>query len=832
MSVPHSPSYLARPALDSSARSAEFELPRPTTPERELDSLRFAFDAERMGAWEYDLVAARLSWSAGCASLFGFEAAPGSGSPERFLERLHPEDRTVLVAAARAGLADERTLELELRVVLADGGVRWVLVRGRGRRDAVGRVERVTGVVVDITDRRRHEDELRAKEARLVQANALLAAVNRVQNSLATEELEHAAERWLEDLLALADCERVVLGRLVPGSAAAPEFLWTQRAKGPHAPASLDPELLARSFAFPIAHRLPRIEAETVPGCASPGLLGVPLCVGGALVGVLGFAGREGGFEPEFVGWLEPMTTACARRLDAHSAEARRRAAEENLRASEERLRSVLRATNDVVWDWDLARGELLWSVRYAELFGYPLADLGMSVAECDHRVHPDDRPALDASLRAAIEGGAEYWTHDYRYRAADGSWRHVHDRGFVLRDADGRARRMIGALQDVTRERESALALRASEARFRSVYEQALVAMARTTLDGRVLDANPAFSAMLGYTRDELTSSTVEDLTHPDDWPENLALRRAVVEGRLGGFQIEKRYRRKHGSWFWARLNVTLVRDAAGRPECFFAVIEDVTERKEAERALRELNQELERRVQERTTELRSTLSELESFSYSVSHDLRAPLRGMDGWSQVLLEEHSASLDPAGREILQRIRANCSSMSRLIDGLLALSRLSRDEIAPERVDLAPIAREIIERLRAAEPEREVEFLLSGDLHAHADPRLARTLVENLLGNAWKFTARKPRAHIEFYSVPGPTGERTFCVRDDGAGFESEHSRRLFQPFERLHSQAEFPGSGIGLATVQRIVRRHGGDVRIEGAPSAGARVCFTLGPC
>ncbi|SRR5258705_1620295 len=239
-------------------------------------------------------------------------------------------------------------------------------------------------------------------------------------------------------------------------------------------------------------------------------------------------------------------------------------------------------------------------------------------------------------------------------------------------------------------------------------------------------------------------------------------------------------------------------------------------------------LNAELEERARERTGQLEASNKELEAFCYSVSHDLRAPLRSIDGFSHALLESHSEHLDPIGREYLQRIRAASVRMTQLIDDLLHLSRIGRREMRIQDVNLSDLAASVAHDLQKGEPERKVEFAITTGLCARGDERLLRIALENLLGNAWKFTSRKAKARIEF-DGESSDGRRTFFVRDDGAGFDMAYADKLFTPFQRLHAAHEFPGSGIGLAIVQRIMNRHKGQVWAEGAPGKGATFSFHL---
>ena len=277
----------------------------------------------------------------------------------------------------------------------------------------------------------------------------------------------------------------------------------------------------------------------------------------------------------------------------------------------------------------------------------------------------------------------------------------------------------------------------------------------------------------------------------------------------------LELHARRKDGGEF--PVEISLSRQDAEEGVLISVAIRDITERKQAEEALK-IN----------TKDLEASNKELESFSYSVSHDLRAPLRGIDGFSHVLLEDYAERLDEGGRNALQRIRAASQHMGLLIDDMLALSQVTRRDIHLTQTDLSQMAASIVADLREVEPQRKVEFILAPGLVAATDAQLIRIALNNLLGNAWKFSGRLPHARIEF-GITDHNGEQVYFVSDNGAGFDMTYATKLFGAFQRMHGVKDFKGTGIGLATVRRILDRLGGKIWAVSAPDQGATFYFTL---
>ena len=360
------------------------------------------------------------------------------------------------------------------------------------------------------------------------------------------------------------------------------------------------------------------------------------------------------------------------------------------------------------------------------------------------------------------------------------------------------------------------AKALQESEEKFSKAFRATPDAIAINRIaDNRFIEINESFLRVSGYNRDEVLNDPSAELSL---WVNESDRDRVTARFRNGEpvRNLEIEFRIKSGEKRLMLFSAEPI--IIGGEPCTISIATDITERQRAEVALKQSSARLE-----------ATNKEIEAFSYSVSHDLRSPLRSIDGFSQALLEDYHDRLDEQGRDYLQRLRGASQKMGELIDGILKLSRLTRSEIHEETVDLTALAEEIARRLQESRPERRVSFAIGRGLTVKADPQLLRVLLENLIGNAWKFTGKKAMAEIEVGAVA--EGERTsYYVRDNGAGFDMTYADKLFLAFQRLHDPTEFPGTGIGLATVQRIVNRLGGTIRAEGAVGRGAGFYFTLG--
>jgi PAS domain S-box-containing protein len=430
--------------------------------------------------------------------------------------------------------------------------------------------------------------------------------------------------------------------------------------------------------------------------------------------------------------------------------------------------------------------------------------------------LHPDDRGRVLAEMSALLAN--DQLRTEYRFRYQDGSYHWVHDEARLLRSATGTPVEVFGSWVDITDRRGAEEALRVSEERFRALAVTANDAIIAADSHGDIAYFNPGAERIFGYPATEVDGKPLTVLM-PDRLRDahraGIARYLATGEARVVGKTVELAGRKKDGTEF--PLELSLASWQRGSEIAFTAIIRDITERKEAEETLRR-----------HTAQLEASNAELNAFAYSVSHDLRTPLRGIDGFSQALLEDYADRLDDVGKSYLTRVRVASQRMATLIDDLLDLSRVTRSAMHIGPLDLSALASGIAADLQKRDPARRVELAIAPGLHVQADPGLMGVALHNLLENAWKFTGKRTDARIELGSVPHD-GRSAYFVRDNGAGFDMTYVGKLFGAFQRLHGAEEFAGNGIGLATVQRIIHRHGGRVWAEGTVGAGATFYFTL---
>lgn len=515
-------------------------------------------------------------------------------------------------------------------------------------------------------------------------------------------------------------------------------------------------------------------------------------------------------------------------------------------------------------WHWDLQADRHVWSEEIYRIYGRDPALPPAVYPEVQSYFTPKTWSCLVAAVENCRANGLSY-TCDAEVVVADGTNRWVTARGEAVRNAENKIIALRGTVQDITERKLAEQLLADTQAAMLEQQKQARIATLNQMQDANAARAKaeaalaalnesreqlklfiehaPASLAMLdcemrylAVSRRWLTEYNIGDRnvlghSHYEIFPEIGEDWKSIHRRSLGGEVVRAdhdRFERADGSVQWIRWEVRPWMAANGAIGGIVIFSEDITRQKLAEEEIHRLNTDLERRVVERTAELSAANRELDSFAYAVSHDLRAPLRAMSGFSQALIEDYGEQLADDAKKYLDQIGIASRRMSDLIDGILALSRSTRGDLQRDRIDISALASQRLATLALEAPSRQVGIQVEPGLTVEGDTRMIEAVIDNLIDNAWKYTGKASAPGIRVYGE-NRDGAAWICVADNGAGFDMAHTERLFKPFQRLHRQDEFPGIGIGLATVQRIIHRHGGEIAACGEPNRGATFCFKL---
>jgi len=482
-------------------------------------------------------------------------------------------------------------------------------------------------------------------------------------------------------------------------------------------------------------------------------------------------------------------------------------------------LATIVESSKDAIIGESLDGIITSWNKGAEEIYGYTKSEIiGKSISV----LVPPEMPNELTDILSKIKLGEAIKSYETIRRRKDGQNIYVSLSVSAVYDAEGRILGASTIARDITERKQLENLLKESEMQYRLLFETAndgIVLLEKS--EGKIAHINPSVEKMLGYSAKESIGNKLQDVG-------------LIIDN--GDFQITMKNLNKRGI---LRYNDVPVKTKSGKQiyadtylvdKAKFAQcnIRDITERRSKEKEIRLLNEDLEKRILQRTAQLNEANKELASFAYSVSHDLRAPLRGIDGWSLALLEEYGDTLDDQGRKYLQRVRTETQQMGMLIEDLLNLSQITRIEPQLMPIDLTAMASSIANRLQEENPQRNIEFIIQPALRANGDNHLINIVLTNLFDNAVKFTGKQFLPRIEFGKTE-VDGGKAFFVRDNGAGFDMAHAPKLFGAFQRLHKSSEFPGTGIGLATVQRIIHRHGGRIWANAQIDQGATFYFTL---
>ena len=782
---------------------------------------QLAMQVGGIGTWSCD-DCQRFHWSPETERLAGLEPGSFAGTTEAFRRCVHDDDWAALAEQLQTALRDHRPLSCEFRIVRNDDGeTRWVEIYGEVVDAADGQPASIHGTVQDITERKRREAQARQAEETL--------------KGLATAVSAHTGEAFFRELVQsiarLFQADYIFIGlkdehtddhirtiALSVRGKLSDNISYSYR-NGPCLPVIAEgrPQACASGVQalYPDNELLVELDLDSY--------IGTPLLDSHGQV--LGLIGVLNGQPLDDVEHIQSILQIFAART---SAELQRLQSEQRLHGARQRLAQHIQNTSVGVIEWNTRTEVTAWNPAAERIFGYSEAEaLGRHPAGLilPKEMKPELQQVWDALMNRS--GGThstnENLTKDGRTITCN--WYNT-----PLLDEEGNVIGVASLVEDITEQ----VRAQAELARHRDNLEELVVersaeiadqariieqvhdSVIATDLEGVVTFWNRGAERQLGYRREEALGRFI-GFVHP---PADQAMAAEILDELRQHGEVERELvlQRKDGQPICTHLSLSMRYDNEGQPSGMIGIALDISERKRNEAELEKQRLALE-----------NTNRELEAFSYSVSHDLRAPLRALNGFSQALVEDYGAALDADAQEYIRRLREATQRMSGRIDSLLTLSRLSRSEMQRRPVDLSRLAHGIADHLQASEPQRPVSWEIAEGIHAEGDEQMLTAVLDNLLGNAWKYSARNPQARIGFATQQDENGETVYVVSDNGVGFDMRFADKLFGAFQRLHNETDFPGSGVGLATVARIVHRHGGRVWAEAEPDKGARFFFTL---
>lgn len=779
--------------------------------------LRFAAQAAGFGTYDLDCTTGDSVWSPELRAMAGLPESREPLSTEEAEALIHPDDRGRFLEEIRASLNSSGTGEFEgtLRLLRPDGTIRWVSTRGRtfhAEQKGIRRPIAATGIVMDITDGVTTEEALRRSK------DDLEMAVRGANIGVWHRDLENGRVEWSE-------CHYQLFG-LTPGIPITTEGFMAMVHPDDREAMEIAVRRAVKTHEIcDLEYRVVRPDG-TVRWIASLGRALYPQSRDRA-------AGLRGiSFDITDKKLREEALRDQKDRLET-VVEDRTRELDQS-RAALDQLRIFVEQAPSSIAMFDTRMDYLGASMGWCGIVGRRLDQL---IGHNHYQVTPDLPERWKEVHSAALSGRPQEEDEDL-WVCADGRHRWMHWAVYPWRDDHGAIGGIIIACEDITERKLAEKRLQESEVRFRSAFEQVAVGMAHVSLEGKFIRVNAKFAGIVGYGPDALMHMTFQEITHPDDVREDAARKEQLRRGQGSGYAMEKRYIRPDGSPIWVNLTVSLVRDAAGEPDYFVSVVENIQARKEAEQALakeREARQRmLAREVAERTAQvahsneiLMRTNMELKHFAHAAAHDLQTPLRSIAGFAQLLHQSAQSKLTGREADWLDLVIDNTKRLQKLIQELLTYARLDSLARPLEATDLKQVVDEVLASLSIPIGETGAEVVCRNLPTLPVDRTQFAQLVQNLIENAIKYRAERPPRIILDCKRHGE--EWIFSVADNGMGIEPRHQQQIFEIFRRLHTYNDIPGTGIGLAICRRVVERHGGSLWVESEPGQGSTFFFTL---
>lgn len=742
--------------------------------QRELKLLENILDIVLAGYWDWDIPENYEYLSPRFKQMFGYEDHEIANLPESWQRLIFPEDLPKALEAFERHVQSRGAVpySVEVRYRHKNGSIVWVICSGKVIEwDLDGNPIRMIGCHIDISDRKQTEEQLRESK----------------------EELERFFSVSL-DLLCIADME----GHFCR---------------------------LNRSWESTLGYDLAELEGRKFLDFVHPEDIAVTLESMSALSNqeaVIAFVNRyrckDGTYR--YIEWYSRpygnSIYAAARDIT------NRKYAEEEILEKQRFIQKIADASPNILYLYDLQEHRNVYCNReVSAVLGYTAAEIqAMGSDLFTNLMHPDDLPRIYGyyqKINASQDG--DIFELEYRMRHINGEYRWLYSRDSIFsRDEQGHPKQTIGTAQDISARKQSESALRNLSDRLTLAVKSAAIGIWDWDVIQNVLQWDDRMYELYGIKPEQFANAydAWASTLHPDD---RINTENAIQQALRGEKEYDPEFRvvLPDGNSRFIKAYSLVQRNAQGEPLRMVGINFDISDRRRTE-AL----------IQQTTAQLEASNRELEAFAYSVSHDLRAPLRAIDGFSNALMEDYGDKFDEDGRDYFERIRRNIQRMGLLIDDLLRLSRVSRSEMQYSQVNLSSLVEEQIHELQESDPQRQVEAIIAPEIIVSADITLMRVIINNLIQNAWKFTSNHATARIEFGLIKQDE-QSVYFVRDDGAGFDMNYTKMLFGVFQRLHNANEFHGTGIGLATVQRVIHRHGGKVWAEGEVEKGATFYFTL---
>ncbi len=754
--------------------------------QREADTrqkLELAMKGARIGTYEWDIVRNVHIWSEETERFFGYAPGEFPGTMEAVISRVHPDDRNVFATVEQMFTRKQEDHEFQYRALRPDGSVLWLVVRGRAFYGNSGEPIRILGVVVDITALKQAEESLRESEERF-RATFDNAGVG---VSIATPD-GHFARVNTRYTAMLGYSHDEILAKTIK-EITVPED-WPANA-----------ELLDKLS----AGEIPWFHLEKRIRCKEGRIIWVNVTVSS----VRDPATNQPAF---FISVVEDITS--------------RKRAEDEIRETREKLQLAIEASDLGIWDWKIPTNELVWSSRCRELFGFS-ADQAVSYDMFLNAVHPSDRERVVEAIERALRESTKYEV-EMRVNRDDQPVRWLLANGRSFRNAAGEPVRMSGTVQDITDRKQAQQALQDREGHLRVLTEKMPAVPWSANAEGGIDYFTDKWIEWTGLPRDEAYGTGWMKVVHPDDLPQMAAAwENAIHHG--APYDVVHRIRQRDGNYRWSRSRALPQLDKEGRIVRWHGITDDIHEWKMAQLEVEELNEHLEQKVRERTAKLQGAVAELEHFSYTITHDMRAPLRAMRAFAEILLEEVPDKLDSEHKEYLDRIISSSQRMDNLIEDALNYSKIAREQFVLMPVDIDSLLRDITKTYPMFHPP-QAEVSIIGRL-----PRVLATeagmtqCFSNLLSNAVKFVKAGETPRVKVWAeVQGQFAKIWF--EDNGIGIAPEYHEKIFGMFHKLNH--DYDGTGIGLALVRKVVERMCGKIGVESQPGQGSRFWLHLRQC